>query len=182
MSKYIFGFLADLNYVQLKYIEESARYDQELKDILDYFIANQRLPNKFKAVDPSLKVNITRLNKTKNRINNRFMEEQGGFKIGQKIIGCKNDKVKDIYNSEFYEISDIYDNKFKVKHIETTNDISDRYIPKSFFEPAFAATCYKYQGSTINEDYNIYDVNVIYRKSTRLNSSHGDESRMPCLV
>ena len=116
---------------------------------------------KNKNIDENIEVNITKYNHTKDEINKKFMAGRSFYK-GLKIIGTKNYN-KIIFNSRFYYVVDFKDDKVSVTEEEGGNPLTNNndeaiYFPTNYFEPAFAVTCYRYQGSTIEGNYNIWDV------------------------
>lgn len=76
-----------------------------------------------------------------------------------QVLATKNIKDKGIFNTMEFKIEEIKDNTFKVN-----NEGFDEKTFSESFIPSFCITVYKYQGSDIDEPYNIYDVNRMDRK------------------
>ena len=75
------------------------------------------------------------------------------------ILATDNIKDKEIFNTMEFVIEDIRDNKYKVN-----NEWFELNTFRQCFVPSFCVTVYKYQGTDINEPYNIYDVNRMDKK------------------
>lgn len=165
-NRKFFREMCDNNMMVKQYVEGCARYDQKLYDVLEYLKKHKRLPNTLKAkkIKPELEVNISKTNPKRKEINAQFHK---GYYVGQKIISNKNIKTKGMYNSRIYYIHDIQNNKVALRNekdgkplISPKNEVY--YFNLKDFEPAYCITCYRYQGSTIEEEYNIHE---IYRMS-----------------
>jgi hypothetical protein len=75
------------------------------------------------------------------------------------VICTKNIKEHKMYSSEKYTIEDITD-----KHV-IINSVSFKMKEfQSWFTLGFCVTVYKYQGGTIDEPYNIFDVEAMNKK------------------
>ena len=98
--------------------------------------------------------------------------------VGQKIISNKNIKTKGMYNSRIYYIHDKQNNKVALRNekdgeplLSSKNEVL--YFNLKDFTPAYCNTCYRYQGSTIEEEYNIHETtwrmsyNEIYTSLSR---------------
>ena len=77
-------------------------------------------------------------------------------------ISNKNIKTKGVYNSRIYHIHDIQNNKVALRNekdgeplMSSKNEVL--YFNLNDFDPAYCITCYRYQGSTIEEEYNIHE-------------------------
>ena len=162
-EKKIFREMCDFNLMIKEYVEGCGRYCKNLYTALKCLKETGRLHPflKTKKIDENLNVNITKLNETKDTINTKFMDGNP-FYNGLKIIATKNFN-KLIFNSRFYYVVDVKGDKVSVTEEDNGEPIMNKdnkpfYFPQIFFEPAFAVTCYRYQGSTIEEQYNIWDV------------------------
>ena len=97
---------------------------------------------------------------------------------GLPIIARVNNKNHDIANSEMYTVKE-YDDKTKEVHI--TDEVNEKIIPLEMmtrlFNPAYCVTCHRYQGSTIDKSFSIYEWKKMDKKlkytavtrSTKLN-------------
>ena len=75
------------------------------------------------------------------------------------ILATQNVKDKKIFNTMVFKIEKIKGNKFMVNN--------EWYEEKEFSEtfiPAFCVTVYKYQGADIDQQHNIFDVNMMDKK------------------
>jgi len=147
---YAFLEMINFNMLELSYKEKSSRFDLPLHNALEYFKLNKKLPISFLGtkLNNKLETNICKLNDTRKKIN-EYIIKQNNDKI-KKYICTKNIVIK-------------YDNDQKIKvynsqviGAEFYNRINNEF--KNLFEPCYAATVYKFQGKTIKEEYNIYDV------------------------
>ena len=162
-KKKVFRHICDFNLIEKQFVEGCGRYNKNLYTALRCLKETGRLhPSlKNKNIDENIEVNITKYNHTKDEINKKFMAGRSFYK-GLKIIGTKNYN-KIIFNSRFYYVVDFKDDKVSVTEEEGGNPLTNNndeaiYFPTNYFEPAFAVTCYRYQGSTIEGNYNIWDV------------------------
>jgi len=155
--------LVDYNQVVLSYNEKFARYDKRTHRMLTNFWETGKLENVFGKIDNKLITNISYLNYTRGLINDMCFKLQGGqIKEGMKVIAKKNSKGLKIYNSEFYWIHEVSTNKKNIILVKIKNDKGEVITPTpityaKYFEPAYCVTVYKYQGSTIDQPYNIFD-------------------------
>lgn len=127
---------------------KNARYDEELKKMLDYFLENYDIPREWKnkKIDPKLKTNICLKNKTRDEINDKFAPD--GIKPDMEIICERNYYKEKVYNGQFFTCQDVIGDKTIIP--------KGKFL-KKHFRPAYCVTVYKYQGKTITEDFNIYD-------------------------
>jgi hypothetical protein len=93
-----------------------------------------------------------------------------------RLIGRVNRKDLGMYNSEFYYVQEVLEERVKVSETIDGEPLKCGFVPKSMFELGYATTVYKYQGSTIEGDYNVYDVdrmdaNELYTALTRARKS-----------
>lgn len=158
-----FKFLCDYNIVYKSYIEKTARYDNQLKEVLDIFINTKKLPNVFKPIETiqKIKTNICYLNETKHRGNQLYIDKFG-IKEGMKVFCITNNfKKYNIFNNKLLIINEIIkrDNEtfYTLKDLDG-NILEAEPINSKYFEMAYCQTTHKYQGLTINENYNIHDV------------------------
>ena len=185
-------------WVEMKYIEEYARYDQQTRDLLTKFLKSGTIKHQFQPPKDSYH-NIWYLNKTRRHVTqeccNRFTENleyyeidfkyqghRGKYKVavGMPMLVTQNMRNKDMFNMEQYNIDSIGESE-DGNLIFTLNDttLSHSEFRESFI-PAFCVTVYKYQGGTISTPYNIYDVENMDKKqlytalsrTTELNHVH----------
>lgn len=145
------------NHIYMNFNPEYGRYDQETFEKLEYILKHRSLPPELKdlKIDPDLKLNITQSNQKKDNLN----KIQGAlkYKVGQKIIADYNTmnekklKKAQFFHSNFYYITEIRDNGVMVDGVNIE-------IPYGKFQPTNAITTYKYQGKTIEGEYNIYEI------------------------
>jgi len=170
--------LTDSNHLQLQYIEGQSRYDKKLFDELEHLKANQMLSAAWKSQlkVKMLPLNICRTNATRNEVNKRCFEHFSKGKtlitvndvdyyVKMPLICYESIKKLKIYNSERYCLMSI--NKtaatMSIAKYKDCKTISDTLVELplskiSHFEYGFCTTMYKWQGETINEPYNVYDI------------------------
>lgn len=175
VNKKVFRELCDNNLLVKEYVKGCSRYDSKLYQILKFFKANQCLPLviKDKCIDMFNCANaICKINDTRKRVCKAIWERLGKkcFKIGDKIISNINNRI--VYNSRFYYVHDIKDNKISVIETKDGEPLKGRdgqiaYMNilskkgENNFDPANCITCYRYQGDTIEGKYNIHDVSIM---------------------
>lgn len=171
VDKYVFRFLCGFNIIEKPYIEATARYDKDLYDVTQYLLKTGKLHPKLKnrPIDDNLETNICVRNVLRQKINERLLNGREWF-IGLKLVAKENNKPKEIYNSKVYFIKEIIDETMINVEDEEGNEIG--IVNRRLFDPAYANTCYKYQGDTITDDYNIHqveymDMNELYTSLTR---------------
>jgi hypothetical protein len=82
----------------------------------------------------------------------------------------KNEKI---YNGTICKISDIHDDKIIVNNL-----IFDVDVFSKKFEPAFCQTVYKYQGSTIKQNFTIYELDMMTKREFYTSLSRGIKQDM----
>ena len=144
---------------------------------------------KDKKIKDDLLVNICKFNNSRWTINARCHTQLYGkndknfLKVGLKVISNYSDDV--VNRSQFYYVIDIKDNFYTIsntlngKPLKTpTGELywcskftkDNKYISnkqkkkmdekeKFSMDPGYASTVYKWQGTTIEEEFNIYDLN-----------------------
>ena len=153
---------------------EKARYDEEMHEIIEYFKEHKKLHPKLdnRPIDYSLETNIVYTNKTRDRINNKFMRDNGGWikgwKKGLKIITEEKFKKGNIFKGEMFYVESVSDYGKKIQ-ISVNGDGKLHNDGMKYnidlFKPAYAVTMHKYQGDTIGKyingdliHYNIHDM------------------------
>ena len=153
---------------------EKARYDDEMHEIIEYFKDTRQLHPKLqnRPIDDTLETNIVYTNKTRDRINNKFMKENGGWimgwKKGLKIITEEKFKKGNIFKGEMFYVESVSDYGKKIQISEHGDGKLHNEGMKyniNLFKPAYAVTMHKYQGDTIGKyingdliNYNIHNV------------------------
>lgn len=170
--------LVDYKRVTMAYKPELARYDRTLYDVLIYFMRHGRLPEFLEGRDclERSDTNISYYNtggrKTAQKKNQscflEFVEENESeitqvngkpITVGIPIIGIENDKVLGIFRSQKYKVQEVKDDVIVLR--KNNNGVVKEIKREGFwkyFDYGFCVTVYKYQGGTIREDYNIFDV------------------------
>lgn len=183
MEKKAFRELCDNNIIYKKYIKGQNRANEALNELKEKFIKYQRIPNvlKDKKIDPTIKIGICKTNPKRIEINELVNDSithyEDGTKIekihkffypGLKVISNINDKL--IFRSRFYYIHSIIDaNRYTLTEQKGGEPLKNKkgeikcynvYMNRTDYtcDPAWCITTYRYQGSTINEKYNIYEV------------------------
>ena len=165
-------YLCNYNRNILKVVK---RYDMDLKNTL----------NNIENIDISLfktkeetKINMCYTNKTRKiinkRLNNKYKNDNSIFinanddDINSQemfiyedlpVICNKNDKNGEYYNNETFKVLDYNDNDITLINERTTIKIKIEDFNKMFYLN-YCSTIHKYQGSTINEPYTIWDWNT----------------------
>jgi hypothetical protein len=162
MNKKVFRWMCDYNLMEKEYVEGCGRYDRELYDVLEYLKIHHQLPEWLseKKSKSGCGVNICRTNKLRKIVNSKFHK---GYFVGQKIISNKNNKAKGVFNSRFYYIHSILNDRVTLSETIDGKPFTGKkgiyYFNVKDIDPAYCVTCYKYQGDTIETDYNIYELN-----------------------
>lgn len=171
-NTFVMKYLCKFNYVQARYKPEYSRYDQTTYDILTEFVEKQQLSEKLKdkTLKPGLMQNLCYYRKTAEEVNEEcrklFIKNNpnavkitNDFYVGMKIISNENNPILDIYNSETFEIVD-----YKKPNISIKSDLTGETIQvsvlsfKKKFDLAYCITIHRSQGSTLEGEYNIYDI------------------------
>ena len=112
-------------------------------------IINKRLNNKYKN-DNSIFINA----------NDDDINSQEMFIYEDLPVICnKNDKNGEYYNNETFKVLDYNDNDITLINERTTIKIKIEDFNKMFYLN-YCSTIHKYQGSTINVPYTIWDWNT----------------------
>lgn len=180
----MFRELCNNRWFHLDYISECGRYTKELFDVLEEFKQTKKLPGILKcnsiAIDTFPKnYNIIFTNSMRDHI--LSFHPRGQICIGNEVIcemsGNEQEKIRlkdkyGIFQSEFYNVLDI-DKNTKQIAIETIK--GNTWVPSNFFLSTAAITSHKYQGRTIREPYNIY--NLPHERTVSFNSMYTALSR-----
>lgn len=174
--------------IKLEYIEKSSRYNMKTHLILHQFLKDGKLSKKnLNSIDDTLYKNISYLNKTRIEVNNQCCErftkdkeykivdflynnKKESYKVCEKmpIIATKSIKDKNIFNTMEFTIKEII--KYSVEDSDhkymfyAKDEAFDENEFRESFIPSFCVTVYKYQGASINNHYNIHDVNRMDKK------------------
>ncbi len=184
MNKNVFKYLCNYNLIIKGYVKNCARYEKKLYQILDYFKETKHIPDvlNYKKVKSNVLLSICKTNiereKENDRIINVIKKENKNivwyhdkYHVGQKVISNINLKSLGLYNSRFYYISSF--NAGLVSLSDTINgeplknkDGSVFFMKvfkkskkgiKNNIDPAYCITVYRYQGDTIEQEYNILE-------------------------
>ena len=166
------------NIKTLEYITTCSRYDDKTYKMLSTFLKHGTVNHYLNPIGEFNK-NICYLNKTRISVNSqccdRFVQGKkhmtvnfkynGGtesYKIceGMPFIATTNIKEKEVFNMMEFKLLKMKKDEWGV-YFQLNDECGEWYSEIDFgnsFVPAFCVTVYKYQGSDINENYNIYDV------------------------
>lgn len=169
-----FKEMIEYNYYECKYKEEFSRYDLTTLNALTHFLNKGSMDKFMQKQNDDLFINICKYNNTRIEINEERFKVHSKDKdiitfsknckiyIDMPIICIKTNKIDKIYNSERFTITNID----KDNETITLND--NRVISfltyENYFDMAFCFTVYKIQGATINEPYQIYDINSMTKR------------------
>lgn len=174
-NTFVMKYLCKFNYVQARYKPEYSRYDQATYDILTEFVEKQQLSDKLKdkALKPGLMQNLCYYKKTAERVNEEcrqlFIKNNpnavkitNDFYVGMKVISNENNPILDIYNSETFEIVNYNKPNISIKSDLTgeTTQVSILSFKRKF-NLAYCITIHRSQGSTLEGEYNIYDISSL---------------------
>jgi hypothetical protein len=164
----LFQSLVDYNMCVLPYIEGSSRYDKQLYDILRYLLETGKLhPSLLKhelRQDIHYSMCLTgpkHGSRTRNRINRQESAEKPMTTTGMPISSKCNLKKLKIANGHRMTFHCIEDDG---KHVLLKRDDKVFKVPmadfmtRGNFDYGFCDSVFRYQGHTIREPYNIYDV------------------------
>jgi hypothetical protein len=170
----VMKYLCNFNYIEARYKPNCGRYDAKTYQILTHFVNHSSLPEMNKSLKPGLMMNLSYKVATCERVNNECRELfiknnpnaikiNNKFYVGMRIISNINDKQFGIFNSETYIIQDYKD---KIVHIESYGKIIQ--IPVDMltykFDLAYCITIHRCQGSTIYDEFNIHDINILSKE------------------
>ena len=162
-------------HIEMKYIEGSARYDNETRVMLNNFLKYKNLKHKFQPIGNYMK-NICWLNSTRQRVTKKCCDEFIGnwpayeinFKYKSQIekykvclkmplIATQNLKKHEIFNMMEFTLDLISEDDNGNLNFKVNGFWFDKNTFRESFLPNFCNTVYKYQGGKINENYNIFD-------------------------
>ena len=188
-----FNKMCNGNLFECSYKEQFSRYDIALKNELDYFLRNDIIQELLKDKTEIISYhNICRSADKKWKINNqcsiRYRKEnptlktiqveltkdikskatkiQYNFTEGEelmcidKIIFKNEDGTKKLINGSICKLTRLEDN-YVIVDDSFKMDVAT-FISK--FEPNYCQTIYKYQGSTINDAYNIHELHYLTKR------------------
>lgn len=176
MNQRIIRELCGYNLMNKTYNVACGRYNNNLYKVLECLLNSNQLHPYLEKPEVNFlshmrETNICYTNDTRERINATYVKEFKDWKVGMKVICNKNFKKLNVYNSRIYYIHSIIGTNLTISTelngnpimIKTKKEESERPITISykFFDPAYCVTCYKYQGATIEEDINIWDVEIM---------------------
>ena len=160
--------LTNYKRVDLQYVEGKSRYDRRLYAALNNFLNTGVVKNFAPRIHvQTLAINICRSNATRHRVNQECFDHYsagktvytvGGLKcyVGMPIIAYgkieRKSKDQTIFNSDRLFIKSITDNTLT---FENGKYASGKELKQ--LQPGFCTTTYKWQGCTIDEQFNIWD-------------------------
>jgi hypothetical protein len=167
-------YIADYNKIVLTDIQ---RYDIQLANILQDIIDDKPIDISLFPIKQNTSINLSYTNNTRIKVNKEhnvlsslLIPKYSNSKYSQdmyiyedcRIIAYRTHKKKLFVNSELYTVSH-YDDKYIYIYTERNNEIHALDIPidvfNQYFTLGYCMTAHKSQGSTITEDFNIYDWN-----------------------
>ena len=174
-NTFVMKYLCKFNYVQARYKPEYSRYDQATYDILTEFVNEQQLSDKLrdKTLKRGLMLNLCYYRKTAERVNEEcrqlFIQNNPNalkitneYYVGMKVISNENNPILDIYNSETFVIIDYEKPNISIKSDLTGETTKVSVLSfKHKFDLAYCITIHRSQGSTLEGEYNIYDINSL---------------------
>ena len=180
-----FQELCGSNRVDMEYKSTTGRYDENLRKVAHHILRNSPLPvfqQKQERFD-DVWTFIVKDNKTRCEINEKKIERwnEGAmevFQIGKKEIGIecplickKNDTKFDIYNGDIFKLKGV-DEKEGIVLLSEGRKVPIKYF-HYFFDLAFAITVYRIQGSTIEDDYVIVNLDRFSRNEAYVAMTRG---------
>jgi hypothetical protein len=169
-----FKEMIEYNFYECKYKPEFSRYDLQTLNSLTHFLKKGSMDKFNQTSNDTLYINLCKYNKTRVEVNEERFKEHSKNKeiisfgqnkvcniyVGMPIICIKTNKIDKIYNSERFTIKDI-----KNEMITLNNEREISFLTyENYFDMAFCFTVYKVQGATINEPYQIYDINDMTKR------------------
>jgi Uri superfamily endonuclease len=126
---------------------------------------NEECMERFEDEHPeNKKVNVI----FKKVINKKYKDIKYTLIVDMPVMCIENMKKFNMFNGTITKIEDINDDTITTNGlIFTIND----FVKK--FEPLFAQTIYKYQGSTINEPYCIHELDIMTKRELYTSLSRG---------
>jgi hypothetical protein len=201
-EKQCLKFLCDNNLIIKEFMPETGRYDKETFMVLKYLIEKGKIHPSLrgKKIKGELLINICKFNNTRRWINNKCHKFVYGDEKGLDMFNHKRLKIISNYSddyvskSQFYYIVELNKDCYSIS--ETPNGppiktkegeiywvhklyLMNKYTKKGnkpesglSMDLGYATTCYKWQGSTIEEPFNIYNI-----KNMTLNELYTSLSR-----
>ena len=159
--------LTNFNYLPLT---KNMRSDNVMWDLYHKTLDGVDVQDEFKSTK-MLKKNITYYNKSKDKLNQYWMDKESKenknvlefgdeykFKLvdGSPIIVIENNKKLDIINNEQFELMGWDDNYILIKNDRLELSINYKDFER-YIRPAYAITCHCAQGDTLTGEYGIWD-------------------------
>ena len=187
-----FQKMCNNNMIMLKYKAQYARYNQELKNILDVILNNEKaiLPYELKTKkESSTNINICRTiakkwqinqicnkryltenpkNETlevlfKKQIHNKIVNIPYILSINQQYI-CSNKIPKyNLFNGSLTKIKQFENDNIILEYQDEMITFNKKDFIENF-EPSFCQTIYRYQGLTIKEPFTIHELNIMTKR------------------
>ena len=169
--------------IEMKYIGGiKSRYDEQTRDMLTQFLCTGTISHQFQPKKPSY-YNKCYLNETRRDVTeafcNRFTKDEDYHEIkfkyqgkkeeykvavGMQFLATKNISQRDVFNMMQFKLTNIEYNANGDLMFTLDDKVFEHSIFAESFIPAFSVTVYKYQGGTINQPYNTFDVNKMDKK------------------
>lgn len=177
----MFRKMINNNVVTLDYVYGKCRQDKKLIKIIKHFRKYGKLHKmlKKKSISDTAKMNITKFSKAMNTSetnNNNTIDmiiktdkpkvitiNNKRYFRGMKLVGMTNIKEKCIFNSELYEITRVGHSYINLKS-ETGKHLSISHKLLRHFDYGYSMTMYRVQGSSIDEPYNIQQINMMSKR------------------
>lgn len=190
--------------IEMKYIEKSARYDNETRVVLNNFLKYKNIRHKFEPIGNYDK-NICWLNETRCAVTedccNTFVKDKEHHEINFKyksriekykvcitmpVIAAQNMKKRNMFNMMEFKIENINENNEGNLEFVINDELFSLNGFRESFLPNFCDTVYKYQGGKIDEHFNIFDthkmdVKEMYTslsRTTKLEYIHLDNKKI----
>lgn len=164
--------LVDYNIMQKKYIPTCCRNDPALVTFLETFKKSGLLPHPLKPVQATLEMNIVRTNKMKDKINDLLKKP---WVVGSHVICKENDNIGGVFNGMRYVIK-----KFEGKTIRLVDEDGNECFTnhKHKLTEPYADTVHRFQGSKIDEPYNIHEVDLWHTSRNDLVTALGRATKL----
>lgn len=157
----VFREICGSRIMEKQYIEGVSRYPKERKEVLDYIMTQNEFPDILKQYPPKPDrlCHITRYRRprqgvvTAHSINESMIQKHGW----KKVMALRT--VNNIVKGEVYDVvKNRLDKSMRTEfQVQVHGKVVAGWYRKEFFEPGFAASVNKFQGTTIREPHNIWN-------------------------
>jgi hypothetical protein len=167
-----FQFLVDYNVCTLEYREGTSRYSRGLFDILTHLLETGTLHPSLhtKRLNDSVHMSmcltgITFGSATRDRVNTEQRQQWQGSTIGMPVVSITNNKSLNIMNGQRFTIHAVDEDSVVLLDNGVKFQVPlDDFNKKGGFADGFCDSVFRYQGRTIREPYNIYDIKHMSRQ------------------